>query len=99
MTEKEKEKLEKDLKKENQILRFANGLRGQYIISQALYYGIKSLKEVEPPFQEQSNISDMEFLQGIYPMFTPPEDVAKAIAELEKAKEIMEANKSDAAIV
>ena len=41
----------------------------------------------------------MEFLQGIYPMFTPPEDVAKAIAELEKAKEIMEANKSDATIV
>ena len=30
----------------------------------------------------QSNIADMEFLQGIYPMFTPPGDVAKAIAFL-----------------
>ena len=94
MTGKEKERLEKDLQKENQILRFANGMRGQYILSQALYYGIKSLKEVEPPYQEQSNIADMEFLQGIYPMFTPPEDVAKAIAELEKAREILDAEKA-----
>ena len=94
MTDKEREKMEKDLKKENQILRFANGMRGQYILSQALYYGIKSLKEVEPPCREQSNIADMEFLQGIYPMFTPPEDVAKAIAELEKAREILDSEKA-----
>jgi len=99
MTGKEREKMEKDLKKENQILRFANGMRGQYILSQALYYGIKSLKEVEPPCREQSNIADMEFLQGIYPMFTPPEDVAKALEKLEQAREIMEANKTDATIV
>jgi hypothetical protein len=38
--------------------------RERYIISQALYYGIKSLESVEPEVrQERSNIADMKLLR------------------------------------
>ena len=43
---------------------FLKSMRGRYIISQALYYGLKALKEVQPDvMQEKSNIMDMEYLQ------------------------------------
>lgn len=49
---------------------------GKYIISQALHYGIKSLKAVEPKaMRECSNIEDMEMLQLIFdiPIVEPEE--------------------------
>ena len=47
-----------------------NGLRGHYIISQALYYGIQSLSEVEGIHREKSNISDMQYLREyVFPIF------------------------------
>ena len=52
---------------------FLASMRGQYIVSQALHYGIEALSSVEPEtMQEKSNISDMEFLRdtvfNLYPM-------------------------------
>ena len=92
MTKKERESEEKQLKKENQALRFANGMRGQYILSQALHYGIEALKKVEKPYREESNIADMELLRdALYPMFTPPEEMAKHLEALEQAKKILKA--------
>jgi hypothetical protein len=92
MTKKERESEEKQLKKENQVLRFANGMRGQYILSQSLHYGIEALKKVEKPYREESNIADMELLRNVlYPMFTPPEELAKHLEALEQAKKILKA--------
>jgi len=52
---------------------FLASMRGQYIVSQALHYGIEALTAVEPgTMQEKSNISDMEFLRdslfNLYPL-------------------------------
>ena len=52
---------------------FLASMRGQYIVSQALHYGIEALTAVEPEtMQEKSNISDMEFLRdslfNLYPL-------------------------------
>ena len=42
---------------------FLNSYRGQYIIAQALYYGIKALEAIDPPYQETSNLTDMKYLK------------------------------------
>jgi len=43
---------------------FMTSMRGRYILSQALHYGIKALQEVKPDvMQEKSNIADMEYLR------------------------------------
>lgn len=48
---------------------FANSMRGQYILGQALYRAIEAMKEDERP--EWSNIDDMEFLmRELFPMFS-----------------------------
>ena len=55
-----------------QAAEFANSPRGNFILSQALYYGIEALEAVKPEYmQEKSNISDMKFLQNAFPF--PPE--------------------------
>ena len=47
---------------------FSRSPRGQFIMAQALYYGIKKLSEVEGVMQEVSNISDMQYLlDTLYP--------------------------------
>tara|TARA_Y100000310_G_C20682033_1_gene816563 strand:- start:1221 stop:1475 length:255 start_codon:yes stop_codon:yes gene_type:complete len=42
---------------------FMRGLRGQYIMAQALYYAIKHMESVPAPYTERSNIEDMKFIQ------------------------------------
>lgn len=49
----------------------ANSLRGKYILSQALHYGILALRSVPEHIQEKSNIQDMETLRGLFDLFTP----------------------------
>jgi hypothetical protein len=45
-------------------LEFYVSARGQYIVAQALYYGIRTMKSVEPEvMQEKSNIADMEYIR------------------------------------
>ena len=50
---------------------FANSMRGQFIISQALCLGIRTLREVQPDImREQSNITDMEYLRDtLWPIY------------------------------
>lgn len=40
-----------------------NSLRGNYLLSQALFHALKALKAVPEPLREQSNIEDMEMLR------------------------------------
>lgn len=50
--------------------KFINSERGMYIIAQALFEAIKTLKKVPAPFTEVSNISDMEFLlDNLFPHY------------------------------
>ena len=63
---------------------FANTIRGQYIISQSLVYGIEKLKRYEDkdsPMHsmrqaEPSNRADMEFLLEAFPLYRIHEEVA-----------------------
>ena len=51
-------------------LEFLRTVRGRYIISQALWYAIQTLENVDPPHKEESNIADMRFFQeNLFPMF------------------------------
>ena len=60
-----------------EAVEFAMSLRGQYILSQALHYGIEALNAVEPEsMQERSNIADMEFLQeNLFGLFRAAERI------------------------
>jgi len=54
----------------DQAIEFASSMRGQYILSQALWHAIVKLNEVPEPMREVSNISDMEYLlDNLFPMF------------------------------
>lgn len=74
----------------NECAEFANSLRGQYIISQALAVAIKQLKSVPEEHREVSNIADMEYLlDGVFPMFKVQEEASNLVAQgvLEIAEE------------
>ena len=60
-----------------------DSMRGRYIISQALHYGIQELQSIPEPYQETSNLQDMTLLRQELFDF-PIEDNSNAIA---KAKE------------
>ena len=47
----------------DQAFELLNSLRGRYIISQALHYGIQELERVPVPYQETSNLTDMRLLK------------------------------------
>ena len=48
---------------------FADSLRGQYIIGQALAVAIETMGKVPAPYTEASNIEDMQFLlEHLYPI-------------------------------
>ena len=67
--------------------KFASSIRGQFILSQALYYGIKALESVKPEYmQEKSNIADMKLLQHAFQF--PPElfDLEKLLEAVKKVK-------------
>ena len=40
-----------------------DSMRGRYIVSQALHYGIQELERVPQPYQETSNLMDMRLLK------------------------------------
>jgi hypothetical protein len=57
-------------------IEFMNSMRGQYIMSQALTVAIDTMKQVEPPHTEFSNIADMEYLRDeIFPIFKAVEAI------------------------
>ena len=57
--------------KDTTAVKFLQSIRGQYIISQALFHAIETLNKVEPEaMREISNIRDMEYLHtNLFPMF------------------------------
>ena len=59
---------------DNDAENFATGMRGGYIIAQALHYAIEALSQVPTPYREVSNIQDMEYLRDtIYQFPISPE--------------------------
>jgi hypothetical protein len=68
------------------LINFFHSIRGQLIISQALFYGINHLKKLEKreiPYPENgehaepSNREDMEDLQVLFPMYSDIQEVLK----------------------
>lgn len=67
--------------KQEEAVKFLHCMRGQYIISQALYTAIKAMEKKPKIHREVSNISDMQFLlDNLFPIY-------KSIAAAEEIKE------------
>ena len=66
-----------------QAFALLDSMRGRYIVSQALHYGIQELESIPVPYQETSNLMDMTLLREELFNF-PVQDNDFAIA---KAKE------------
>ncbi len=62
-----------------ETVRFKNSPRGQFIIAQALYLGVKKLQEVEGVHREVSNIMDMQYLLDV--LHPGMKEVFKSIEE------------------
>ena len=46
-----------------QAFALLDSMRGRYIVSQALHYGIQELESIPVPYQETSNLMDMTLLR------------------------------------
>ena len=69
-------------KEMDEAIEFAESLRGNYIIGQALFYAIKELEKVPSPYREVSNISDMKYIRDeLYnfpdELYTVPSEVTE----------------------
>ena len=64
-----------------QIQETVNGIRGQYLLSQALHYAIEALEAVEPEeLQEKSNIEDMKYIyMYAFPLFKIARDMERKV--------------------
>jgi hypothetical protein len=49
--------------RKDQAFVLLDSMRGRYIVSQALHYGIQELKRIPAPYQETSNLMDMTLLR------------------------------------
>lgn len=68
--------------------RLLGSVRGQYIISQALFYGIKAITTDDIHTSEPSNAADMQFLrENLFPMFMDPEQLRELANEYEAGEE------------
>lgn len=62
--------------KKIEAAKFANTVRGQYIIGQALFLAIQSIEARPKIEQEPSNVADMRFLmENLFPTYS---DIQKA---------------------
>ena len=70
---------------QEEAFEFTNSIRGQYIVSQALYYAIKTMEAVQPEeLQESSNIADMRYIrEGGLPLFIASEEMRDLADELD----------------
>ena len=48
---------------QEEAMALLDSLRGQYIMAQALHYGIQELEKIPVPYQETSNLNDMKVLR------------------------------------
>ena len=62
-----------------ETVKFKNSPRGQFIMAQALYLGVKKLQEVEGVHREVSNIIDMQYLLDV--LHPGMKEVFKSIEE------------------
>ena len=62
-----------------ETVRFKNSPRGQFIIAQALYLGVKKLQEVEGVHREVANILVMQYLLDV--LHPGMKEVFKSIEE------------------
>ena len=68
-----KQELEK-----KEAIKFAQSMRGQLIISQALMVAITKLRMVDKPLQQTSNLKDMEYLLNeLYPIYNIVKEAEK----------------------
>jgi hypothetical protein len=69
-------------KKQAEAVKFANSMRGQLIIGQALYIALREMKKRPDIKREYSNESDMQYLiDNLYPMYA---SIASEVAKAEK---------------
>ncbi len=68
----------------HEAIEFAESLRGNYILGQALHYAIKELEKVPVPYREVSNISDMKYIRDNLYMF--PEELYSTVEIPEEVK-------------
>jgi|2_EtaG_2_1085320.scaffolds.fasta_scaffold00363_29 hypothetical protein len=71
-----------DKDEKDDVIGFVNSARGNFIISQALYYAIKELDKItDVRYREESNIHDMKYLLDnafdIFPMVTDSDKTMK----------------------
>ena len=65
---------------QEEAMALLDSLRGQYIIAQALHYGIQELEKIPVPYQETSNLNDMKVLRdGLFSFPVEIFDNSKAI--------------------
>lgn len=77
------------MSKNKNALTLLNSMRGNFILSQALFIAIKELKKVPEPYTEHSNIADMELLlDNIFPIYKVVDltnkQAAKYLAKIKK---------------
>jgi hypothetical protein len=69
-------------------VKFLSSMRGQFIMSQALHYGIEAMEAVEPEYlREYSNIEDMKYLKDTLFSFYSPTIVLPHPHEIENEEE------------
>ena len=67
---------------QEQAMALLDSFRGQYIMAQALHYGIQELEKVPVPYQETSNLNDMKLLRdGLFRFPVEMFDNSNAIKE------------------
>ena len=71
----------------DEAVKFASSMRGQYIISQALFTAIETMEKVPEVEREESNISDMKYLMDtLFPIFKAVNQAQKSFQEMEGGK-------------
>ena len=69
-------------------LNFMLSPRGQYIMGQALWISIDTMKRVPAPYTEHSNIADMEFIMdSVFPMFAQVKKAEQHFQEQQTASD------------
>ena len=77
----------KKSKRKEVALDLLGSMRGQYILSQALYVAVKELEKVKEPHKEVSNIADMKLLMSeLFPIFKIAHEAEKEYKKQLKSK-------------
>ena len=80
--------MDKTISKDAEAARqLATSIRGAYLLSQALYYGIQAMERESGPMRESSNIADMkELREHVFTMFADPAETKRALVDVQQAE-------------